>query len=38
MGILMFTHDFTMLDLAVPIALGCAGAIYLDVNCRTPEI
>lgn len=37
-GMLMFTHDFTMLDLAVPIALGSAGAIYLDVNRRNPVI
>lgn len=37
-GVLMFTHDLTMLDLAVPIALGCAGAIYLDVNRRSPVI
>jgi hypothetical protein len=37
-GAFMFTHDFTMLDLAVPIALGCAGAIYLDVNRRNPVI
>ncbi|CAN7220955.1 hypothetical protein LJR016_000677 [Devosia sp. LjRoot16] len=36
-GILVFTHDLTMLDLAVPFALGCAGAIHLGSAAQSPE-
>jgi hypothetical protein len=31
-GTIMFSHDLTMLEFAVPIALGCAGGFYLGAR------